>query len=158
MISRSVHIVLCIILSHFTYQAVGASNSIFIESSSPYLQYATEAIVTLQNEYYSEEVGLWQGESTGQWIVGWWNSANSLEMLIDFLSVSNTTEKSNYCNVIPNTFVNAPISDFAPHFLNSYNDDCMWWAIAWAKAYLFCSQNKQCCNSDPGNNLILEIM
>ena len=76
---------------------------------------------------------------------GWWNSANAITVLIDYMKVSGSKQ---YLPVIANTFLQAQVvipkseqigelKDMtgAPGFLNTYYDDEGWWALAWISAY-----------------------
>src|SRR5574337_939506 len=85
-----------------------------------YVLYATAAAQALQR-WYNPATGLW--ESTG-----WWNAANALGALIDYMSITNSNA---YLSVVTNTFAKNKAHDF----LNNYYDDEGWWALAWLKAY-----------------------
>jgi len=81
-------------------------------------------VETLQS-WYVWETGLWA-------TTGWWNAANALTALVNYLMVSGSTaDQSVYQSVIANTYAkNAPGG-----FLNRYYDDEGWWALAWIDAY-----------------------
>ena len=69
------------------------------------------------------------GNMKGAWNdIGWWNSANALEATIDY---SRLTGSGDYANIIATTYAR----HFRGKFLNEFNDDASWWAIAWIKAY-----------------------
>ena len=116
---------------------------------------AQSAIIALQ-QWYNESTGLW--ESTG-----WWNSANALTMLADFVAVDSSLDVIAE-HVFQNTFSEAqkasletvkfmtpysvttytgpqfPPSIIPPQygfsgFLNDFYDDEGWWALAWLKIY-----------------------
>jgi predicted alpha-1,6-mannanase (GH76 family) len=84
--------------------------------------YATAAAVTLQN-WHDRRTGLWKTRNGP----GWWNSANALYALIDYMSLTGT---GRYTDVVENTFDRN--SD--GNFLNKYYDDEGWWALAWINA------------------------
>jgi predicted alpha-1,6-mannanase (GH76 family) len=81
----------------------------------------------------------------------WWNSANAITAVIDYMAV--TGDRSYLKPVVENTFARAqrtlrpiysrPISSSWPYlrlarykgFLNGYYDDEGWWALAWISAY-----------------------
>jgi predicted alpha-1,6-mannanase (GH76 family) len=77
----------------------------------------------------------------------WWNSANAIGALIDYMAV---TGDRTYLNVLDNTFSKAqnaytvtswkvvpPEIDILKYtnFLNRFYDDEGWWALTWIKAY-----------------------
>ena len=117
--------------------------------------HARSAIITLQ-QWYNETTGLW--ESTG-----WWNSANALTVLADYVAVDpsfnpvamhvfeNTFSKAQKASLMTvkvktsssvNTYTGpmflpmsvTPRSEHAG-FLNSFYDDEGWWALAWLQVY-----------------------
>lgn len=116
---------------------------------------AQSAIVTLQ-QWYNESTGLWE-------TTGWWNSANALTMLADFVAIDSSLDVVAE-HVFQNTFSQAPkasletVKVMTPYsvntytgptfppginpstnsfagFLNDYYDDEGWWALAWLKIY-----------------------
>ena len=73
---------------------------------------------------YDERSGVWP-------TTGWWNSANALIALTDYMIVSGD---HRYVWVVENTFTkkrNAARGDFT----NDFIDDTGWWALAWISAY-----------------------
>lgn len=72
----------------------------------------------------------WYDEKTGTWPDCWWQSANALEALIDYLTI---TEDCAYSGLIGQTYDRA--QEQAEGFLNKYYDDEGWWGIAWIKAF-----------------------
>ena len=96
--------------------------------ATPYLQESADAVKTLQT-WYDPTTGLYK-------TTGWWNSANTITMLVDYARVSKSSE---YDSILANTFAAAPktIEDKKPRaaFLNKYLDDEGWWALAWIDAY-----------------------
>jgi predicted alpha-1,6-mannanase (GH76 family) len=85
--------------------------------------YAAAAVVTLQN-WYRRETGLWSVPHGP----GWWNAANALHAVIDYMSLTGTR---GYLDVVANTFDR----NTSRGFLNEYYDDEAWWALAWIAAY-----------------------
>ena len=67
---------------------------------------------------------------SGVWGECWWQSANALEAIVDYMSITGSTE---YLQVITSTFTRT--QDQAVDFLNKYYDDEGWWAIALLKAF-----------------------
>ena len=121
----------------------------------PNVSHAHSAIIALQH-WYNETTGLWE-------TTGWWNSANALTMLADFVAVDSSlnvvaehvfrntfsqAQKSSLPTVkvrTPDTVTTYTWPDFPPGitppqngfagFLNDYYDDEGWWALAWLKIY-----------------------
>lgn len=124
-------------------------------SYGPNISHAQSAIIALQ-QWYNETTGLWE-------TTGWWNSANALTMLADFVAVDSSLDVVAE-HVFQNTFSQAqkasletvkvmtpysvttytgpqfppgiipPKNGFAG-FLNDFYDDEGWWALAWLKIY-----------------------
>ena len=69
---------------------------------------------------------------SGVWpTTGWWNSANALNALTNYMIISGD---HRYGWVVENTFTkkrNAARGDFT----NDFIDDTGWWALAWISAY-----------------------
>ena len=86
------------------------------------LQNLEDAIQTLQS-LYDPSTGLYK-------TTGWWNSANAITVLIDYVRLSKSTQ---YNPVFTNTFTAAQRTN--PGFLNNFYDDEGWWALAWIDAY-----------------------
>ena len=59
---------------------------------------------------------------------GWWNSANGITALVDFMAATKTTA---YEPRLATTFQN----NKSASFLNKFYDDEGWWALAWIRAY-----------------------
>ncbi len=116
---------------------------------------AQTAIIALQ-QWYNESTGLWE-------TTGWWNSANALTMLADFVAVDSSLDVIAE-HVFQNTHSEAqkatlgmvkfmtpysvttytgpqfppgviPPQNGFPGFLNDFYDDEGWWALAWLKIY-----------------------
>jgi predicted alpha-1,6-mannanase (GH76 family) len=90
-----------------------------------YSQEATYGIQTLQ-QWYSQGSGLYPAPS------GWWNSANAITVLVNYSRATNSTQ---YASAIANTFNNANRANSTTNFINNYDDDEGWWALAWIDAY-----------------------
>jgi len=82
-------------------------------------------ISTLQSKFYDRSNGLWKA--------GWWNSANSLEALIEYSIYSGDT---SFMSAVDNTYTHTPSVQ------NGYYDDAQWWGIAWIRAYQITKQDK----------------
>jgi len=103
--------------------ASGSSESAIPPSS--YSQQAAAGVQTLQ-QWYSQSSGLYASPS------GWWNSANAITVLVNY---SRTAVSTQYLSTIANTFSNANKANGTTNFINSYDDDEGWWALAWIDAY-----------------------
>jgi predicted alpha-1,6-mannanase (GH76 family) len=93
-------------------------------------EYAAAAVAGLQS-WYSERTGLWTipgGGPSGPHDAGWWNSANALYALIDYMSLTGTR---GHGHVLGTTFSRHEWSGF----LNQFYDDEGWWALAWINAH-----------------------
>jgi predicted alpha-1,6-mannanase (GH76 family) len=86
--------------------------------------YTAAAVITLQN-WYDRKAGLWNPRLFES---GWWNSANALYALIDYMSLTGTT---SHLHIAENTFDR----NRGDGFLNAYYDDEGWWALAWINAH-----------------------
>jgi predicted alpha-1,6-mannanase (GH76 family) len=100
--------------------------------------YATAAVASLQN-WYDERTGLWAipgGTPRGPHDPGWWNSANALHALIDYMHLTGT---EGYLRTVENTFDRHEHS----RFLNSFYDDEGWWALALINAHDFARDHER---------------
>jgi predicted alpha-1,6-mannanase (GH76 family) len=104
-----------------------AAVSVNSDSSGPpsYSQEATAGVRTLQ-QWYSQDSGLYASPS------GWWNAANAITVLANY---SRATGSNQYLPAIFNTFKNANKANGTTNFINTYDDDEGWWALAWIDAY-----------------------
>src|SRR5215469_2676424 len=84
-------------------------------------EHAAAAVTALQ-DWYDWQTGLWAAPA------GWWNSANALYALIDYMSLTGT---GRYLDVVTNTFA----KNSGRGFLNDFYDDEGWWALAWIYAH-----------------------
>ena len=89
-----------------------------------YSQQATLGVQALQL-WYSQSSGLYAAPS------GWWNAANAMTVLANY---SKATGDKQYLSVIANTFSNANKANGTTNFINAYDDDEGWWALAWIDA------------------------
>ena len=106
--------------------AAGGSGGSSAPSASPsYSQQATYGIQTLQ-QWYSQSSGLYAPPS------GWWNAANAITVLVNY---SRATGSTQYLPAIANTFNHANKANGTKNFINTYDDDEGWWALAWIDAY-----------------------
>jgi hypothetical protein len=94
-------------------------------------EYANRAVYALM-EWYNSDNGRWD-------TTGWWNSANVLHALIDYLSYS--TDRG-YAAVVGNTFDKCK-SQHDGNFLNDKYDDQGWWALTWIRAHDFFTGDEQ---------------
>jgi predicted alpha-1,6-mannanase (GH76 family) len=90
-----------------------------------YSQEAGYGVQTLQ-QWYSQSSGLYSAPS------GWWNSANAITVLVNY---SRAIDSTQYVSAINNTFNNANKANGTTSFINNYDDDEGWWALAWIDAY-----------------------
>lgn len=77
-------------------------------------------------QWYVPSTGLYQAPT------GWWNAANAMTVLADY---SRSTGSRKYRSAMSNTFKNASRSKGTADFINEYDDDEGWWALAWIDAY-----------------------
>jgi predicted alpha-1,6-mannanase (GH76 family) len=105
------------------FQGAGRRVSCYGFGDGAFADYVTAAVVTLQN-WYNPERGVWEAPEGP----GWWNSANALYALIDYMSLTGTR---GYLHVMQNTFDR----NSARGFINEYYDDEGWWALAWIAAF-----------------------
>jgi predicted alpha-1,6-mannanase (GH76 family) len=105
---------------HARIAASPSAPSAATEKPQSYRVAAQDAVTALQ-QWYNPERGTWR-------TTGWWNSANALEALIDYMAL---TKDRRHLDVISTTFEKRQ----SGNFLNEYYDDEGWWGIAWVKAY-----------------------
>ena len=126
------------------------------------VSHAQSAIIALQR-WYNETTGLWE-------TTGWWNCANALTVLADFVAVDSSLN-GTAAHVFQNTLsqaqkasletvkvmtpygvttytgpqfppgIDPPENGFSD-FLNDYYDDEGWWALAWLKVYDLTKQQR----------------
>lgn len=86
------------------------------------IQHGTRAL----EQWRSPQSGLYKPST------GWWNSANTITVLANESRVLKTRR---YEHAIDQTFRNASAAEHTQNFLNNYDDDEGWWALAWVDAY-----------------------
>jgi predicted alpha-1,6-mannanase (GH76 family) len=92
--------------------------------TDPFLPYhASTAVIALQ-DWYDWQTGLWAVPDSP----GWWNSANALYALVDYMLLTGT---GRYLDVVQNTFG----KNGDGGFLNDFYDDEGWWSLAWIHAH-----------------------
>ena len=74
--------------------------------------------------FYDLRSGVWP-------TTGWWNSANALNALTNYMIVSGD---HRYLWVVENTFTKKR-NAARGNFINDFTDDTGWWALAWISAY-----------------------
>jgi predicted alpha-1,6-mannanase (GH76 family) len=87
-----------------------------------------QAEVQQLQTYYDSSTGLFN-------TTGWWNSANALDSIIDYMK---TTGSRTYLNDVSTTFTKA-VNEAPPptpgNFIDTAYDDTQWWALTWVDAY-----------------------
>jgi predicted alpha-1,6-mannanase (GH76 family) len=86
--------------------------------------YADLALASLMNNWYESGSGSWRN-------LGWWNTANALEAVIDY---SFSRSMPSVEEIIWEVYSNRRKDHFG-NFINDYYDDEGWWALTWVKAY-----------------------
>jgi predicted alpha-1,6-mannanase (GH76 family) len=107
-------------------------------SAGPLADHATAAVAALQH-WYIDRSGLWAipGKTpNGPNDPGWWNSANALHALIDYMQLTGTR---GYLNVVQK----ACARDEHTGFLNDFYDDEGWWALSLINAADLASDDDQ---------------
>eukprot|EP00042_Codosiga_hollandica_P046567 m.491367 g.491367 ORF g.491367 m.491367 type:complete len:312 (+) comp57259_c1_seq5:2-937(+) len=61
--------------------------------------------------------------------MGWWNNANAVEVISNFMLFTSDAE---YLSVLEEVLANQPASEIEGA---AYNDDVLWWSLAWARAF-----------------------
>lgn len=86
-----------------------------------YRSRARSAAKALQQGWYNQNSGLWDGTH-------WWNAANALNALIDYM---DRTGSRRYRDTISITYD----KNDSKRFLNNFYDDEGWWGNTWVRAY-----------------------
>lgn len=86
--------------------------------------YAGIALNALMNNWYENGSGIWNG-------LGWWNTANALETIIDY---SFNAPLPGIDSLIYEVYTNGKTQNYGD-FLDYYYDDEGWWALSLLKAY-----------------------
>lgn len=89
------------------------------------LKEAARGVGRLQ-QWYVPSTGLYAQPS------GWWNAANAMTMLVNYARISGDRRP---LGAVENTFGHASEAAHTTDFLNEFNDDEGWWALAWIDAY-----------------------
>ena len=91
------------------------------------LSRAIAALKTLCR-YYNRDTGLFN-------TTNWWNSANALTTIADFVSLSPSLD-GLLDGLLANSFQQAQLRPWGfVSFLNDFYDDEGWWALLWLKVY-----------------------
>ena len=93
--------------------------------------YADAALKSLMDNWYQFGKGSFRD-------LGWWNTANALETVIDY---SFVRPFNNVSAIIQDVYNNRS-NEYAKNFINDYYDDEAWWALAMVKAF-DATQNKK---------------
>jgi len=101
---------------------VCVAQTIGTEPPGEFWEHASVGVRALQN-WYSNETGLYQ-------TTGWWNSANAITVLDNYMELSHSKE---YLPILDHTFSTAQLTN--KDFLNNFYDDEGWWALAWLSTY-----------------------
>jgi predicted alpha-1,6-mannanase (GH76 family) len=129
--SRSLALTLCVV----------SVSVCFAQTSPKEARKRADAGVKALHHWYVTGTGLYR-------TTGWWNSANAITTITDYMRVTGTKK---YTGVLNNTFAKAQMpvpkeqqkllqsegkemTGF-PGFLNKYYDDEGWWALAWIDGY-----------------------
>ena len=75
---------------------------------------ACRAALMLQNAYYDNQTNIWENQ-------GWWNTANSVESMQNFIDNSNINA---WQKMIENT------NNIYGRHIGEYFDDVQWWSLA----------------------------
>jgi predicted alpha-1,6-mannanase (GH76 family) len=73
----------------------------------------------------------WYNSGSGLWSSGWWQSANHLTSLIDYMLRGGSND---YTWIIDNTFEKNK-NAYDGSYRNEFLDDTGWWGLAWLRAY-----------------------
>lgn len=90
--------------------------------AADYTSYANTGAGKLYSQY---------NQTNGLWSTGWWQSANHLTTLIDYMLRGGT---NNYTSIIANTY-DKNINSYQGNYRNEFLDDTGWWGLAWIRAY-----------------------
>lgn len=110
--------------THQTSHQIGSILDKRASQNTQYVAYAVAGINQLQT---------WYNGATGLWANAWWNSANVVTMLADFLDYFPSQATPITSQVFPTTLARAP--SMFPGFINGFYDDELWWSLAWIKVF-----------------------
>lgn len=77
-------------------------------------------------ERYDHETGLWEHDAST------WQSAKALTTVIDYMS---RTGDRQYLGYVDETYRHGDIARTGVPVQTGYNDDALWWALAWIRAF-----------------------
>lgn len=98
----------------------------YAASKQEYVQQASTGIRALNDNWYDQGSGLWDG--------AWWQSGNALTTMADFALLQPGAANSlGIPQRIQNTFRNAPKK--FPGYINEFYDDEGWWALGLIHSY-----------------------
>ena len=101
---------------------VCAAQTITANAASEFEEHASVGVRALQT-LYAKDTGLYD-------TTGWWNSANAITVLDNYMELSHSKE---YRPILDNTFSMAQRTN--KDFLNKFYDDEGWWGLAWISTY-----------------------
>ena len=116
---------LCCVCIFFAFLFCGTFPAGAAPTAQDVSQQVAKGIKTLQ-QWYEPDRGLYKTPT------GWWNSANSITVLVDY---SRASGEKKYLATIANTFDRANKANGSEDFITDSNDDAGWWALAWIDAY-----------------------
>ncbi len=124
------------VLPRTLYATVVATSAEGNSPSSPQVSTVRLTGYDRKVEAAAEELQTYYDASTGLFnTTGWWNSANALNSLIDYMKSGGS---QIYTSDVANTFTNA-INEAPPptpgNFIDTAYDDTQWWALTWLNAY-----------------------
>jgi predicted alpha-1,6-mannanase (GH76 family) len=102
------------------------SNERKTDANARFYRHETSRAIHALQRWYSPQTGLYASPA------GWWNSANAITVLVNYSRVAHSRR---YLSAIDNTFQKASAANRTTDFLNNYDDDEGWWALAWVDAY-----------------------
>jgi predicted alpha-1,6-mannanase (GH76 family) len=116
---RSYKVFLSVFIVAFTVILLTAVSPAY---AADYRSYANTGAAKLYSQY---------DQGSGKWSTGWWQSANHLTTLIDYMLRGGSND---YTSIIANTY-DKNKTQYAGDFRNEFIDDSGWWALAWLRAY-----------------------
>jgi predicted alpha-1,6-mannanase (GH76 family) len=129
---------------HFAYLLLAAA----LWLSAPARLFCTDGPTAHSRKSYAHAIKRgthalqqWYSPNTGLYAkpADWWNAANAITVLAN---ESRVLRNRHYLGTIDNTFQNASAAAHTTNFLNDYDDDEGWWALAWVDAYDVTGQQK----------------
>ncbi|NNH68472.1 hypothetical protein HLB23_00995 [Nocardia uniformis] len=97
----------------------------WVEEGDPAPDRRLRAVERLLDRY-DRTTGLWENDSST------WQSANALTALIDYMA---RTGDRQYVSYIDETYRHGTVSEIGVPKYTGYNDDELWWALAWLGAF-----------------------